>query len=198
MSKLAKAIISVMKAVKGIEKNSTVGEGNYAYKGVNDKDVKEVYSKAMADNGLCILPLEVDDEIKVSSWVDKYDKRKQQVFCSVKTKYLLLHESGENQILSGYGHGVDSQDKAAGKATTYALKYALLYTFMTPTGKIDDTDNTHSEEIEVKDNRKTVNKEQVQIIIDWAKEKGYTIANVEQVYKLTATQKTTILKAIKK
>ena len=33
-------------------------------------------------------------------------------------------------------------DKSAGKATTYALKYALLYLFMVPTGKIDDADKT--------------------------------------------------------
>jgi hypothetical protein len=28
------------------------------------------------------------------------------------------------------------------------LKYALLYTFLVPTGKIDDADNTHSDEYE--------------------------------------------------
>ena len=44
----------------------------------------------------------------------------------VKTKYLLLHESGESLELAGYGHGIDSQDKGAGKATTYAMKNALL------------------------------------------------------------------------
>jgi len=152
MSNIAKAIIAVMKAVKGIEKNSTVGKGtNSAYQGVSDKDVKEVYSKAMAENGLCILPIGIEDDVQVSRWEEKSNygtKQKQSIFCSVKTKYLLLHVSGESQEISGYGHGVDSQDKAAGKATTYALKYALLYTFMTPTGKIDDSDNTHSENIE--------------------------------------------------
>jgi hypothetical protein len=67
----------------------------------------------------------------------------------VKTTYLLLHESGESMELQGYGHGVDSQDKGAGKATTYALKYTLLYTFLVPTGKIDDSDNDHSDNKEV-------------------------------------------------
>src|SRR5690606_28639309 len=62
------------------------------------------------------------------------------------TEYLLLHESGESVKLSGTGSGLDSGDKAHGKATTYALKYTLLYTFLTPTGKIDDADATHSEE----------------------------------------------------
>lgn len=60
-----------------------------------------------------------------------------------------MHTSGEYLTISGYGHGVDTQDKGAGKATTYALKYALLYTFLVPTGKIDDTDKDHSEDKEV-------------------------------------------------
>ena len=146
MKNLTKAVIAVMKAVKGIEKNSSIGYGRNAYKGVSDKDVKEVYSKAMAANGLCILPIDIEEDTTVERWKEG-DKTKQSVFCRVKTKYLLCHTSGETQEISGIGHGVDSQDKAAGKATTYAMKYALLYTFMTPTGDIDDADETHSEEI---------------------------------------------------
>ena len=213
MSNIAKAIIAVMKAVKGIEKNSTVGKGtNSAYQGVSDKDVKEVYSKAMAENGLCILPIGIEDDVQVSRWEEKSNygmKQKQSVFCSVKTKYLLLHISGESQEISGYGHGIDSQDKAAGKATTYALKYALLYTFMTPTGKIDDSDTTHSEEIETPQTTKEephkkepiipspVDDDKIDLVIKWAKEKGFDIKIIEKAYSLTALQKATILKAIK-
>jgi hypothetical protein len=59
---------------------------------------------------------------------------------------MLLHRSGESMEIAGYGHGTDPQDKAAGKATTYALKYAMLYTFLVPTGDIDDADKTHSDQ----------------------------------------------------
>lgn len=147
MKNLIKAVIAVMKAVKGIEKNSNIGYGRNSYKGVSDKDVKEVYSKAMADNGLCILPIDIEEQTTVERWKEG-DKTKQSVFCIVKTKYLLCHTSGESKEISGIGHGIDSQDKAAGKATTYAMKYALLYTFMTPTGAIDDADTTHSDSID--------------------------------------------------
>lgn len=150
-SQLAKAIIEVMKAVNGIEKNKTVGEGNMQYKGVADQDVKNVLKVEMEKNGLCILPLTVKPTTHISRWEEKngtYIKQKQSVFTEVETTYKLLHVSGEFEILSGYGHGVDSQDKSCGKATTYALKYLLLYLFMVPTGAIDDTDNTHSENIE--------------------------------------------------
>lgn len=150
-AELAKAIIAVMNEVAGIEKSLTVGTGNSSYKGVSDKDVKRIIGNAMAKNGLCILPLDVDSKTTINRWeeMDNYSKQmktKQLVFDEVSTKYLLLHTSGENQIIAGHGHGVDSQDKSAGKATTYALKNALLYTFMIPTGDIDDTDKTHSSE----------------------------------------------------
>ena len=151
MKNLAKAVIQVMAEVKNIDKGLSVGAGRNSYKGVADKDVKQVIGKAMQNAGLCMLPLEVDPKVTIERWTETYNgqqKQKQSVFTEVKTKYLLLHESGESQIIEGYGQGIDSQDKGAGKATTYALKYALLYSFLTPTGHIDDTDATASEDID--------------------------------------------------
>jgi hypothetical protein len=149
MKQLAKAVLAVMDEVKNIEKSMTVGSGNMAYKGVSDKDVKLKVGTAMQKHGLCLLPIGVEDEMRIDRWEEvngAYTKQKQSVFVSVKTRYVLLHESGESMEIAGYGHGTDPQDKAAGKATTYALKYALLYTFLVPTGDIDDADKTHSDQ----------------------------------------------------
>ena len=148
---LVQATIKVMAEVKGIEKNLNVGTGNSSYQGVADKDVKKIVGDAMERNGLAIFPVNIDEQTDLREWdeIDQYSKsipkdtkRKQSVFTKVKTTYLLTHISGEFIEICGFGHGVDSQDKSAGKATTYALKYALLYTFLIPTGKIDDADNT--------------------------------------------------------
>lgn len=155
MKNLNKAIIQVMTAVKGLEKNSKVGTGKAAYDGTKDKDVKEAFNQALSDAELCILPIEITPTVQVERWEEEKIwqgksegmKQKQSVFTEVKTKYLLLHSSGESIELAGYGQGVDTQDKSAGKATTYALKNCLLYTFLTPVGKIEDTDTTHSNEI---------------------------------------------------
>ena len=136
-----------MKEVKGMEKNSQVGSGNYGYNGTKDQDVKEVFNEALSKNGLCILPIDIQEQTERDTWDDN-GRRKQSILTKVVVKYLLLHESGESQELSGYGHGVDNQDKGAGKATTYALKNCLLYTFLTPVGKIDDSETTHSNDIE--------------------------------------------------
>lgn len=157
MKNISTAIIAVMKTVKGMEKNSKVGgDSKHSYNGTKDQDVKEVFNEALANNGLCMIPQDIEETTQVDRWeeVDQWSKttpkevkQKQSVFTKVKVKYLLLHTSGESIVVSGYGHGVDSQDKGAGKATTYAMKNALLYTFMTPVGKIDDAETTHSEEI---------------------------------------------------
>ncbi len=147
MKAIASAILKVMEDVKGIDKSMTIGTGSYSYKGVPDQEVKKIVGEAMRKHGLSMLPISVEPTIQIDRWVEG-EKPKQQIFTEVKTKYLLLHESGESIELAGYGHGVDNQDKGAGKATTYALKYALLYAFLIPTGKIDDADEVHSNDYE--------------------------------------------------
>jgi hypothetical protein len=152
MSNLTKAILAVMNEVKGIDKTMNVGTGQMSYKGVPDQEVKKIIGQAMQKNGLVLIPTSIEPKTQINEWEETSQygvKRKQSVFTEVVTKYTLLHESGENIEICGYGHGVDSQDKGAGKATTYALKYALLYMFLVPTGKIDDSDTTHSEDIPV-------------------------------------------------
>lgn len=147
---LVQAINQVMREVKGIEKGLTVVSRNHSYKGVADKDVKKILGDAMERAGLCLLPIDIESNLKVDRWEEETNygkKRKQSVFTEVKTKYKLMHESGEYEIIVGYGHGVDSMDKSAGKATTYALKYTLLYSFLVPTGDIDDSDAKHSNDI---------------------------------------------------
>jgi hypothetical protein len=150
MKNLTKAVIAVMKEVRGMEKNSRVGQGGHAYNGTKDQDVKEVFNEALAKHGLIMFPKDIEEHTQVDRWEQDYNgnkTQKQSVFTKVKVYYTLAHESGEEVTICGYGHGVDPQDKGAGKATTYAMKNALLYTFLTPVGKIDDTETTHSNEM---------------------------------------------------
>ena len=146
MKQISKAVLAVMEEVKGLEKTLDVGYGNSSYKGVADKAVKESIRPAMIKNGLMVIPKSITPTVHRTTWeADK--KLKQAIFTEAQTEYTLVHTSGETLDFAGYGHGADSQDKAAGKATTYALKYALLYLFLIPTGKILDTDNDHSDDL---------------------------------------------------
>jgi len=226
MKALAKAVIAVMKEVKGMEKNSRVGSGNHGYNGTKDQDVKEVFNTAMAKNGLCMIPCDIQEETRVDRWeeIDQYSKstpkaikQKQSVFTKAVVKYTLLHESGESTTVCGYGHGVDPQDKGAGKATTYAMKNALLYTFLTPVGKIDDADTTHSNDIatpQPKAQPKPVAKPKVVIekdskeflaIIKWVMEgkkdkdgniKHGTIEQAKTLYSISETVETSLKQKI--
>jgi hypothetical protein len=156
MKSLAQALSSAMKEIKGIEKDMQVGNSSYGYKGIADYEVKKIYKDAFEKNGLMIIPTSVKANTRVERWEEENEykgkitiKQKQSIFTEVETKYCLLHTSGESIEVAGYGQGVDTQDKGAGKATTYALKYALLYLALTPTGKIDDSDNTHSDDSKI-------------------------------------------------
>ena len=149
------AMICVMKEVKNIEKSMTIGTGNNSYKGISDKDVKQKIGEAMAKNNLVCFPIKIEPTTKIERWeeMDNYSKTmktKQSVFTEVLVTYKIIYAlSGEHIEIQGFGYGIDAQDKGAGKATTYALKNALLYTFLVPTGTIEDTDKTHSDDIKI-------------------------------------------------
>ncbi len=158
MKNITKAILAVSKEITAIEKSMSVGTGGSSYKAVSDSLVRNTLRPEMIKQGLVILPISVEAKTKVDRWdeVDTYSKvagatkSKQSVFTETTTKYLLVHqESGESIELAGYGHGVDSQDKGAGKATTYALKNTLLDLFLITKGEDFDTDATHSNDMAV-------------------------------------------------
>ena len=156
MKNISLAIIEVMKEIEWVAKWMVVWEWTKsAYKWVADKDVKQALRDSMTKNWLSLLPIGVESKIQVDRWEQedfyKWEsqgiKSKQSIFTEVTTKYILLHTSGESIELAWYWQGVDTQDKGAGKATTYALKNTLLNMFLIPTGV--DTDNTHSDEYDV-------------------------------------------------
>lgn len=149
MENITKAIIEVMKEVTNIEKSMSVGSGYSSYKAIGDSMVRSTIKDSMIKNGLVIVPTDISAKSTIDRWVDENQKSKQSILTEVTTKYLLVHTSGENIQLAGYGQGVDPQDKGAGKSTTYALKNTLLDTFLVIKGEDMDTDKTHSDDLPV-------------------------------------------------
>lgn len=148
MKLITKAIMEVMKEVTNIEKKMNVGSGSFSYKAISDSMVRSQIKDAMVKNGLVIVPTGVSSKTTIDRW-DEGGKSKQSILTEATTTYLLIHESGESVPLAGYGQGVDSQDKGAGKATTYALKNVLLDSFLVIKGEDMDTDKTHSDDLPV-------------------------------------------------
>lgn len=71
----------------------------------------------------------------------------QRLFMRIETTYRFVNveEPSEYIEVITYGDGVDSQDKACGKAMTYADKYALMKAYKIQTG--DDPDVFASEDL---------------------------------------------------
>lgn len=203
---LHSAIINVMNEVKSIDKAMTIGTGRHSYSGVADKDVKLIIGQSMAKNGLTCFPVDIQPTVTINEWEQEYQgtmNRKQSIFTEVICKYQITHaESDESIVIAGYGHGVDPQDKSAGKATTYALKNALLYTFLVPTGAIDDTDKTHSKDIQtpqtpIKTPAKIleyVNSDQFKNAKKFVKDGNATVDKIKKKYKLTNEQESELKK----
>jgi hypothetical protein len=64
---------------------------------------------------------------------------------AVTTTFMIQDlEDGSFQLFAGYGQGADSQDKAGGKAFTYAWKAALVYLLSLPDSDMPDTDDDDS------------------------------------------------------
>jgi len=196
IEEIVNAITEVMAMASKVDKSLTVGVGKSAYKGVADADVKELLQPLLQSAGLSVVPVDYEYQTSFSTYTKEYNgqfKELTQTFVDCKATYLLMHKSGQYVYIKGLGHGVDSADKAAGKATTYALKNALLYIFLIPTGAIDDTDKTHSldhgnrmTKDKDKDNKPWLNKgTEAFSNAKKAINQGYTIADIRKKYKVS-------------
>ena len=136
-----------MEGVSHLQKDDTVGSGKNSYKGISDQKVKKVMREELIKQGLVMFRTKIDTEV-ISREYEAYGDKKVQHFTKVKATYKIVNaENPEESIeIESIGHGVDPQDKSAGKAMTYASKNALLDTFIIPTG--EDGDKIHSDDIE--------------------------------------------------
>ena len=120
-----------------VAKNLEVKYGQSSYKAVSEGDVLKPVKELEKKYGIYSYP-------KSRTIVDKgtitNSKGTTSLFMRVETEYCFVNiEKPEEQIsVITYGDGVDSQDKAPGKAMTYGDKYALLKAYKIMTG--DDPD----------------------------------------------------------
>jgi hypothetical protein len=146
---LYEKIYSVMNESEGLEKDLTVGSGSSSYKAVGEKEVLNMLKPLFKKHKLIVFPVDGDiseqNSIYESTYKDEVTTKTRNV-TQIKVKFKIVDiETGESEILMGFGNGADSQDKGSGKAFTYAFKTMLSKTFMLFSG--EDTDNTHSDDI---------------------------------------------------
>lgn len=138
---------AITSEISTVAKNLSVDAGKSSYKAVSEADVLAAVKPIEAKHGVYSYPYHrtiVDSGEMVSN--TKYGERK-QVFMRVATVYRFVNvdKPDEHIDITTYGDGVDTQDKAPGKAMTYGDKYALLKAYKIQTG--DDPDQNASEDL---------------------------------------------------
>lgn len=133
--------------ISTVAKNLEVGYGNNRYKAVSEGDVLAAVKPVESKHGIYSYPVKravIDSGVLENATVNGVKK---SLWLRVETIYRFVNiEKPEEFIeITTYGDGVDSQDKATGKAMTYSDKYALLKAYKIMTG--DDPDQYASEEL---------------------------------------------------
>ena len=169
-----KKIHAVMSETGGIDKSMTVGYGTNAYKAVSEADVLNEIKPLLKKHGLVLFPTNVEVTERYDTFNTKNGESNRLMTQVVATYKLVDIDTGEFETLMTVGNGVDTQDKASGKAMTYAHKVLLQKTFMLFSG--EDTDNEPSDDITAKNTVDTVAKDvkliTLKMVQDKAKEKG--------------------------
>lgn len=145
-----KRMSSITAELTAVAKNLSVGEGKSAYKAVGEADVLAAVRPLEDKYGVYSYPVLrriVDsDTITLSKTYNGNITESTKFFMRIETVYRFVNIDNPQDFVevTSYGDGVDPQDKAPGKAMTYADKYALLKAYKVITG--DDLDQYKSEE----------------------------------------------------
>lgn len=127
-------MLEVMKKIQYLKKDDKVEFKNTSYKGLSEEKVTSTVRQAFVELGLVMYPIH-----QTSTRVGN--------LTTIDVTYRLVNADGGDYVdIVSTGEGADSQDKAAGKAMTYAYKYALLRSFAIASG--EDTDKIHSAQLD--------------------------------------------------
>ena len=146
---LYKKIQLVSNDIKNIEKNMTVGKGNYSYKAVQDIDVVLEVKKAESEHGIVSIPIKQELIKSETIKTMKENGSEGLTFMDIVKMTLRIVDIDKPTDfidIESFGRGLDPGDKGFGKASTYARKYALLNAYKIATG--EDPDKDKSKEIQ--------------------------------------------------
>lgn len=139
---------AITNEIGAVAKNLEVGVGKSQYKAVGEADVLKAVKELEAKYKVYSYPSNrkiVDSSImQTRKEYNGQVTEGNQLFMRIEVEYTFVNiEKTDEQItITTYGDGIDTQDKAPGKAMTYADKYALLKAYKIITG--EDPDQQHS------------------------------------------------------
>lgn len=137
----------VTETIERVAKNLNVSTGKSSYKAVSEGNVLASVKPAEIENKIYSYPAKREIVYQKEIESQGTNGTKINMFMRVKTIYRFVNiEKPEEFVdVETFGDGWDTQDKASGKAMTYADKYALLKAYKIETG--DDPDQYGSQDI---------------------------------------------------
>jgi hypothetical protein len=126
----------VMRDVRNVGKDGRNESQNYNFRGVDD--AIGALAQPLRDHGVFMTPEVLDFKTEV---------RGRQNAVMMRIAFHFHGPAGDHVTAITLGEGSDFADKAANKAMSAALKYALIHTFMIPVDSksLDDGDRDHPE-----------------------------------------------------
>lgn len=135
---LHRKLATVMWEAERIPKNGIAPAAMGAYRFVQVGDAADYIRKALAEKVITMMPTAV----RVINQTDRPTKAggTMTTVDLVVDWTLTDGESGESIVIQSFGAGADGGDKYSGKASTSAMKYALLSGFLLSTGEDSEGD----------------------------------------------------------
>lgn len=147
-------LLKITEELKTVEKNLSVQvTKNNSYKAVGERDVLDAVKPLEAKYGVYSYAYDrkIIDNGELTSTRKDFQtgevKELKQLYMRLEVVYRFVNVDNPEEFveIKTYGDGIDSGDKAAGKAMTYADKYALLKAYKISTG--EDPDQEASDEL---------------------------------------------------
>lgn len=172
-----------------VAKNLSVDMGGgRSYKAVQEKDILDAVKPLEEKYGVYSYPMdsnitESDILVKESEYNGKTTKTNTLYMRLERTyRFVNIDKPDEYVDIKSYGDGLDTGDKAPGKAMTYADKYALMKAYKIATG--DDPDKDASPENGYSKTNKETYREK---LIKYCNENSIDLTEISKDYSLSKT-----------
>ena len=113
------------------------GAGGYSY--VRHDDVIREVRSVLLRHRVIMTVNTIDHKLEmVQGMTRPAERRAPFTQIEVSVAFVNIDNPEDTVVVNGVGYGIDTQDKGAGKAFSYAVKYALLKTMMLETGEDEE------------------------------------------------------------
>lgn len=190
-------MLAITADMQTVAKNLLVPAGGGKYRAVSETDVLNavkpleirhgVYSYPVERRTISVDVLETEERRKDYDTKQYETIKKTQFVYRIETRYRFVNVDFPDEYIDvvSYGDGIDSADKAPGKAMTYSDKYALLKAYKIQTG--DDPDQDVSPDYKnakpaAKNNKATAKKAEPEQPEQAAGQDCELVAQIRQLY----------------